>query len=122
MRLSHILSIVYIFILLISTRRPPRFTLFPYTTLFRSTAHHAPSDGRQSARRVSDGLDQGWSVGDVEGNAVRPHHGPDDVDGEISVQGSGREESRRQEIDPVRQDAWPRCSWRSRPRAAATRS
>ena len=38
-------------------------------------------------------------MGDVEGNAVRPHHGSDDVDGEISVQGSGREEGRRQEID-----------------------
>src|SRR3712207_8727222 len=26
-------------------RRPPRSTLFPYTTLFRSPAHHFPSAG-----------------------------------------------------------------------------
>src|SRR2546422_1164805 len=25
-------------------RRPPRSTLFPYTTLFRSPVHHAPRD------------------------------------------------------------------------------
>src|SRR4030095_16276959 len=72
------------------------------------TAHHAPSDGRQSARCVSDGLDQGWSVGDVEGNAVRPHHGPDDVDGEIRVQGLRPKEACRQKIPPVRKDAGSR--------------
>src|SRR6478735_5290871 len=27
-------------------RRPPRSTLFPYTTLFRSPAHHRQVDGR----------------------------------------------------------------------------
>ena len=67
-------------------------------------AQHAPSDGRQSARRVPDGLDQGWSVGSVEGHTVRPHHGPDDVDGEIGAQGSGREEidqSAAWELDPM---------------------
>src|SRR5258706_6297433 len=26
------------------TRRPPRSTLFPYTTLFRSLVHHRPGD------------------------------------------------------------------------------
>src|SRR5438477_4654958 len=29
-------------------RRPPRPTLFPYTTLFRSHARRPPPDGRQS--------------------------------------------------------------------------
>src|SRR5438132_5249658 len=32
------------------TRRPPRSTLFPYTTLFRSEAHHA--QGGQSGVRA----------------------------------------------------------------------
>src|SRR6478672_13380724 len=31
-------------------RRPPRSTLFPYTTLFRSAAH--PAGGRRPARRL----------------------------------------------------------------------
>src|SRR2546430_10625945 len=34
-------------------RRPPRSTLFPYTTLFRSDAHDAPSHGCQ--RRLTSG-------------------------------------------------------------------
>src|SRR2546429_4079196 len=33
-------------------RRPPRSTLFPYTTLFRSQLHHQPGD----ARLLGDGL------------------------------------------------------------------
>src|SRR3712207_7366606 len=32
-------------------RRPPRSTLFPYTTLFRSRAHHRRPDGRDRRRR-----------------------------------------------------------------------
>src|SRR3712207_9498136 len=43
------LSRVVFFFLMI--RRPPRSTLFPYTTLFRSTAA-AASDSRTMARRV----------------------------------------------------------------------
>src|SRR3712207_7115204 len=32
-------------------RRPPRSTLFPYTTLFRSAAHHALRRGRPGGER-----------------------------------------------------------------------
>src|SRR5207244_9741392 len=85
------------------------------------TADHDPSHGGQSARRVSDGLDQGRSVGDVEGNAVRPHHGPDDVDGEIRVEGSSGEKGRRQEIDAARRDRVA-APLRLAPKRAATRS
>src|SRR5207302_6780332 len=37
-------------------RRPPRSTLFPYTTLFRSTPTHRPPDGvrTRSCRSTSD--------------------------------------------------------------------
>src|SRR5258708_24595008 len=34
-------------------RRPPRSTLFPYTTLFRSSAAHAAGGADRHARRVS---------------------------------------------------------------------
>ena len=70
-----------------------------------AAAEHAPSDGRQSARRVPAGFDQGWSAGNVEGHTVRPHHGPDDVDGEIGAHASGREE-----ID--QSAAWSWTRWR----------
>src|SRR5258706_10833895 len=39
---SHFVHIIFFFFLMI--RRPPRSTLFPYTTLFRST-HHGPAMG-----------------------------------------------------------------------------
>src|SRR5215204_6885241 len=32
-------------------RRPPRSTLFPYTTLFRSRSGHRPCDGRPTVAR-----------------------------------------------------------------------
>src|SRR3712207_6963343 len=51
--------IVYVFFLMI--RRPPRSTLFPYTTLFRSRdravvreVHQAPLDGPQQTHQHSE--------------------------------------------------------------------
>src|SRR3712207_8895249 len=39
-------------------RRPPRSTLFPYTTLFRSLIHHAGKGGQQrGTSRREDALD-----------------------------------------------------------------
>src|ERR1043166_2744 len=35
-------------------RRPPRSTLFPYTTLFRSVADRVVDDGREIRRRVDE--------------------------------------------------------------------
>src|SRR5256885_8949854 len=37
-------------------RRPPRSTLFPYTTLFRSRAYARESQAREGARPASEGL------------------------------------------------------------------
>src|SRR5438270_6124558 len=37
-------------------RRPPRSTLFPYTTLFRSHSTFARNSGRALSRRTSTGL------------------------------------------------------------------
>src|SRR5688572_33216546 len=42
-------TIVIMFFLVM--RRPPRSTLFPYTTLFRSLEHHGDGDGRVVGRR-----------------------------------------------------------------------
>src|SRR5256885_9200956 len=62
-------------------RRPPRSTLFPYTTLFRSPQHVGPSDvalaagadGQGSAvEAVADGVDDPV-VGDQAGADVVPH-------------------------------------------------
>src|SRR2546422_6893095 len=41
--------IVFFFFLMI--RRPPRSTLFPYTTLFRSSVRHSPVARRSGRRR-----------------------------------------------------------------------
>src|SRR2546430_11430350 len=69
MRVSGILLIIFFFFLMI--RRPPRSTLFPYTTLFRShvrivalqvqsrRCRDAPAfGGRACAGRVADGRDR----------------------------------------------------------------
>src|SRR3712207_8855930 len=51
-------------------RRPPRSTLFPYTTLFRSHAHRPPDDVLQPV----DGRPAGGSrlLGDGEQRVQRP--------------------------------------------------
>src|SRR5215203_6440155 len=44
---------MYFFFFFLMIRRPPRSTLFPYTTLFRSPASSAPSDPSHSEPRAS---------------------------------------------------------------------
>src|SRR3712207_7028988 len=56
-------------------RRPPRSTLFPYTTLFRSSGRRPPRLEHQVAAEVDDGLAQhgGDRQGDERpGEAVEP--------------------------------------------------
>src|SRR5207245_11763584 len=43
-------SICFFFLFFLSIRRPPRFTLFPYTTLFRSCIHWLPRRSRPPGR------------------------------------------------------------------------
>src|SRR2546429_5907687 len=43
-------------------RRPPRSTLFPYTTLFRSLPRPAAAVGRVAAAVVGQDLNQPWVV------------------------------------------------------------
>src|SRR5260370_35354762 len=53
--ISSLLLIFFFFFLMI--RRPPRSTLFPYTTLFRSVAvHRGQPDGRHLALRCAEDL------------------------------------------------------------------
>src|SRR5256885_3955366 len=62
-------------------RRPPRSTLFPYTTLFRSLHHEDAHDaGRRGAQRAQDG-DVGALVGHrhhQRGHQVERGHGDDE--------------------------------------------
>src|SRR3712207_9042031 len=77
-------------------RRPPRSTLFPYTTLFRSGPHHNPSCHQpgycRESRRVEDDLrqvvakeqvrephTQGSQRADAEHNADHAPHSPEEV-------------------------------------------
>src|SRR5256885_5997220 len=52
-------------------RRPPRSTLFPYTTLFRSVRHAAARPGEPAARDQEDAgsTEQGEEQGQGEGDA-----------------------------------------------------
>src|SRR3712207_7360990 len=57
-------------------RRPPRSTLFPYTTLFRSPVGGGHDDLSPPQRDVSDHLGELEVVADHRGD--RPHAGADD--------------------------------------------
>src|SRR5215213_11453183 len=46
-----LLSFLFVFFFFLMIRRPPRSTLFPYTTLFRSCAPWASAAGTGGARR-----------------------------------------------------------------------
>src|SRR2546427_9548738 len=54
-------------------RRPPRSTLFPYTTLFRSPLAHPALDGRAGRGR------HGIPESEHAGGAARPEHRLDHV-------------------------------------------
>src|SRR2546422_9324937 len=57
--LFHVLtSILFLFFFFLMIRRPPRSTLFPYTTLFRSPAARPPSRGSSAC---SVGLLSSWA-------------------------------------------------------------
>src|SRR5947209_12746104 len=49
-------------------RRPPRSTLFPYTTLFRSRLFRPSPDGARGRREVGRG-----ELGGASNERVRPH-------------------------------------------------
>src|SRR5205814_10479751 len=54
--LSSLTSMLFLFFFFLMIRRPPRSTLFPYTTLFRSPVHptaHSGDGGDRRRRRVS---------------------------------------------------------------------
>src|SRR3712207_8853811 len=57
---------LYFFFLMI--RRPPRSTLFPYTTLFRS--RHAVTDGNGNGLTDGDRFADGHPVPDRDGNGL----------------------------------------------------
>src|SRR2546422_9909355 len=62
-------SLNYFFFFFLMIRRPPRSTLFPYTTLFRSPTHQNRCPGYNPCPRPTPGCScwcscQGWSQAD----------------------------------------------------------
>src|SRR2546421_6136752 len=55
-------------------RRPPRSTLFPYTTLFRSDMAHLPDRGLDEMPRSTQHLGVGEPVQQLELDAARVEH------------------------------------------------
>src|SRR5256885_15945509 len=80
--------LLYLFFFFLMIRRPPRSTLFPYTTLFRSPAarlaaefrgNHAHGAPVRAARRAEDPADGRRAAaaqerGNAGGAALRPAH------------------------------------------------
>src|SRR4051812_49885870 len=66
---SSILFFIFFFLMI---RRPPRSTLFPYTTLFRSRV--ADGHGRQPARAHGDRRDQGGGPQDRKSTRLNSSH------------------------------------------------
>src|SRR5256885_5557372 len=60
-------------------RRPPRSTLFPYTTLFRSQRRHS-LDGRELAARVVGAGHLAAFAGEVRGQVAHEFVGRGDFD------------------------------------------
>src|SRR2546421_7616649 len=59
-------------------RRPPRSTLFPYTTLFRSRIHRAPDAGAALLGRPAPGhRGQGRRACPARDGDARHHHDPE---------------------------------------------
>src|SRR2546421_12660630 len=52
--LSSPTTLIHLFFFFLMIRRPPRSTLFPYTTLFRSDLHSFPT--RRSSDQAEDGI------------------------------------------------------------------
>src|SRR3712207_7677356 len=71
-------------------RRPPRSTLFPYTTLFRSDDHrqrHRVGEERARAHRYAEGVDQPVLVGRGLGDG-----------GQVGAEEDGRSEEHTSEL------------------------
>src|SRR3989337_431426 len=65
----HLARCSFFFFLMI--RRPPRSTLFPYTTLFRSSERHPTTSLSAAGRRPS----RRWSAGDRKSKRLNSSHG-----------------------------------------------
>src|SRR5690606_437960 len=79
------LSLAFLPLLFLMLRRPPRSTLFPYTTLFRSNPHDELSP-EQSAQIIISHVIKGVDIAkkhqlpDVILDFIRTHHGTTRVD------------------------------------------
>src|SRR3712207_7279895 len=79
-------------------RRPPRSTLFPYTTLFRSLLALLPTPRRDPERQVLHRVDRGAVLADEQPEVVPVDRRPDlllgllDIDARAQPQGLRSEE------------------------------
>src|SRR5256885_11289073 len=77
-------------------RRPPRSTLFPYTTLFRSAVRQGPAVG---ARGVGPREDEALGVhGDARGQPAGPRLRTDEDEHRRAIQVAGRSEEHTSEL------------------------
>src|SRR2546427_9403515 len=74
-------------------RRPPRSTLFPYTTLFRSSQRSpAPWEGAPLTEHGHHGQ------GGERGRALQSQDGPDAEEGQGDIEGGKRSEEHTSEL------------------------
>src|SRR2546425_11715405 len=66
-----VLAIFFVFFFFLMIRRPPRSTLFPYTTLFRSQLHGQRGAQRQLAGGGADVVAQAGDVAGLTGDAAQ---------------------------------------------------
>src|SRR5256885_6024398 len=73
-------------------RRPPRSTLFPYTTLFRSTAE--PGQVVNAARRAADALPRSMVITQIVLDRQRPSDHDGSASSSLSISPSDRKSTR----------------------------
>src|SRR3712207_9508048 len=52
--MSHLGNVLFVLMFFLMIRRPPRSTLFPYTTLFRSPVHHTHEEAPGGRDRAGE--------------------------------------------------------------------
>src|SRR2546427_8015093 len=88
--------VVSYFFFFLMIRRPPRSTLFPYTTLFRSRHRGARGPGRRRDREDGDGARLSGAAHRHRGGGAHDLRG---LQGErLAVRGTGRSEEHTSEL------------------------
>src|SRR3989304_5727874 len=93
---------VYFFYFFLMIRRPPRSTLFPYTTLFRSRDAGQVRPDADGSHRHGDQAERGVQLGDRKSTRLNSSHGYiSDAVFRLKKSGAGRRPTRRTEERPA---------------------